>query len=85
MFILGHIIFEPIRRFTLGIGGLARWCFFQLLNVSIEEKYPTDLDYFLNNKNEAIDKNGFTTAHKNFFASFIIFISFLILIEKLGT
>ncbi len=70
MFILGHIIFEPIRRFTLGIGGLARWCFFQLLNVSIEEKYPTDLDYFLNNKNEAIDKNGFTTAHKKLFCQF---------------
>jgi len=38
--------------------------FFQLLNISIEKKYPTEIEYFLNNKNETIDKNGFTVAQK---------------------
>lgn len=83
MFLIHHIIFEPVRRFFLGIGSLFRWSFFQLLNISIEKKYPTEIDYFLNNKNEAIDKNGFTVAQKNMFVAFVIFIFSLILIEKL--
>ena len=73
MFLITHLIYEPIRRFFLGIGGLCRWCFFQLLNLSIEEKYPTKLNYFLNHKDSKVDKNGFTTAQKNLLVSFIIF------------
>lgn len=82
--IIIHIIFEPIRRFFLGIGGLCRWCFFQILNIAIEEKHPTNIEYFVNNKSEAVDKNGFTVAQKNMFISFILIIISLILIEKFG-
>ncbi len=83
-FIVIHIILEPFRRFFLGIGGLCRWCFFQFLNIAIEEKYPSNIEYFMNNKSEVIDKNGFTVAHKNMFISFFIFILSIILIEKFG-
>jgi len=82
-FLIDHIIFQPIRRFTLGMGGLFRWSFFQLLNVSIEEKYPKNLEYYWDNQSDSIDKNGFTTAQKNLFAGFMLFICFIILIEKI--
>lgn len=78
-----HLIFEPVRRFFIGIGGLTRWFFFQFLNIAIEEKYPKNVDYYINNKSEIIDRNGFTTAQKNMFVAFVIIISSLILIEKL--
>ncbi|PXY39376.1 hypothetical protein DMB65_17995 [Flavobacterium cheongpyeongense] len=81
-FIIDHIIFQPVRKFTLGMGGLFRWCFFQVLNVSIEKRYPTSLEYYWDNDSEKIDKNGFTTAQKNLFAGFMLFICFIILIEK---
>ncbi|MBC7524881.1 MAG: hypothetical protein H7239_10615 [Flavobacterium sp.] len=84
MFIIHHIIFEPIKRFLLDIGGLFRWCFFQFLNVMIEEKYSKDLEYFTNNKSEFINKNGFTVANKNMFVAFAIIIFTIIIIEKNG-
>ena len=83
MFIIDYLIFEPIRIFFLGIRDLFRWSFFQLLNIAIEEKYPTSIKYFTNNKSENVDKNGFTTSNKNMFVAFIIIIGTLILIEKL--
>lgn len=81
---IGHLLFEPIRRFFIEIGVLTRWCFFQFLNVAIEEKHRTDIDYYTNNKSEKIDRNGFTTAQKNMFVAFAIIICSLIIIEKLG-
>lgn len=80
---IGHLIMEPIRRFTLGIGGLFRWCIFRFLNAAIEDKYPKDLEYYLDQKNEIVDKNGFTTAQKNFFAGLFLFISFILFIKKI--
>jgi hypothetical protein len=81
-FILHHIVFDPIRRFVLGIGGLLRWSFFQFLNISFEKKYPKNLECYLDYKNEIIDKNGFTIAQKNLFAWFVLFICFLIIIQN---
>lgn len=80
---IGHLIIEPVRIFFIGIGGLTRWCFFQFLNVPIEEKYPKNIDYYTNNKNEKIDRNGFTTAQKNMFMACALLIFTLILIDKL--
>lgn len=82
-FLIDHVIFKPIRKFTLGMGGLFRWSFFQLLNISIEEKYPSSLDYYWDHTCEKVDKNGFTTAQKNMFAGFLLFICFIILISKI--
>lgn len=82
-FVIDHLIFKPIRKFTLGIGGLFRWMFFQILNASIEEKYPKSLDYYWDHDNESTDNNGFSTSQKNLFAGFLLFICFIILIEKL--
>ncbi|MTH16744.1 hypothetical protein [Flavobacterium sp. LC2016-01] len=81
---MGHLFQHVLGAFFLGIGGLFRWSFFQLLNVSIEEKYSKDLEYYLDQKNPNVDKNGFTVAQKNFLAGIIIFISFIFLINKFG-
>lgn len=80
---IGHLLFEPIRRFFIGIGGLSRWCFFQLLNIAIEEKYPKNVYYYTDNKSETVDRNGFTTAQKNMFVAFAIIFVTVVLIEKL--
>jgi len=82
-FLIDHLIFQPVRKFTLGMGGLLRWSFFQFLNASIEEKYPKSLEYYWDHQNEKPDKNGFTTAQKNLFAGFMLFVCFIILIEKI--
>ncbi|WP_289659805.1 hypothetical protein [Flavobacterium panacagri] len=80
---LAHFIGDPIRKFTLGIGGLFRWCLFRFLNAAIEDKYPKNLDYYLDQRNEIVDKNGFTTAQKNFLAGIFLFIFFILLINKI--
>lgn len=78
-----HLVQHVLQAFFLGIGGLFRFCFFQLLNVSFEDKYSKDLEYYWDNQNKTVDKNGFTTSQKNFLAGLIIFISFLFLIKKI--
>lgn len=80
---MGHLLQHVLGSFFLGIGGLFRWSFFQLLNVSFEEKYSKNLEYYMDQKNSTVDKNGFTTAQKNFLAGIIIFISFIFLIKKI--
>lgn len=80
---MGHLLQHVLGSFFLGIGGLFRWSFFQLLNVSFEEKYSKNLEYYMDQKNNTVDKNGFTTAQKNFLAGIIIFISFIFLIKKI--
>ncbi|MHC0441859.1 hypothetical protein [Flavobacterium sp. 3-210] len=82
-FFIEHLIYKPLRKFTLGMGGLLRWSFFQLLNISIEEKHPKSLDYYWDHDNEIPDKNGLNTAQKNLFAGFLLFICFIILIDKI--
>ncbi|SHL41062.1 hypothetical protein SAMN05444484_1011401 [Flavobacterium chilense] len=78
-----HLIQHVLQSFFLGIGGLSRWCFFQLLNASLEDKYSKDLAYYWDNKNKSVDKNGFTTSQKNFLAGLILFITFIFLIKKI--
>jgi len=72
-----------LGSFFIGIGGLFRWSFFRLLNASIEEKYPKDLEYYMDQKNKTVDKNGFTTAQKNFLIGILLFISCIFLINKI--
>jgi hypothetical protein len=80
---MGHLLQHVLGSFFLGIGGLFRWSFFQLLNVSFEEKYSKNLEYYMDQKDNTVDKNGFTTAQKNFLTGIIIFISFIFLIKKI--
>jgi len=77
-----HLIFGIIQRFFFGVGGIIRWFFFQLYNECFTEKYPRDLDYYIDNKNNAIDKNGFSIHHKNFFSGIFVFVLIIILLEK---
>jgi len=81
--LLYGFIFEILQRFFLGIGGIARWFFFQAYNLLYVEKYPTDLDYYIDNKNKKIDKNSLTVQNKNFFSGMVIFILIIFLIEKM--
>ena len=83
MFLISHILFEPIKRFFLGIGGLTRWAFFSFLNRVFDKNYNSNIESYTNNKNEFIDKNGFTCGQKNMFVSFAILITFLIVVEKI--
>lgn len=83
MFVIHHIIFEPIRRFFLGIGGIFRWLFFIVLNRVFDKDYNNNFEYYYNNKNEFIDKNGFTTSQKNMFVAFFLIILFVVVIEKI--
>ncbi len=78
-----HLFQHVLEAFFLGIGGLFRWSIFQLINVAVEEKYVKDLEYYLDQKDQTVDKNGFTTAQKNFLTGLIIFISFIFLINKI--
>lgn len=80
---MGHLLQHVFGAFFLGIGGLFRWGFFQLLNAAIEEKYPKDIEYYMDQKNPMVDKNGFTIAQKNFLMGIILFISFIFLIKKI--
>ncbi len=80
MFLITHILGGIFQRFFLGIGGLTRWLFFQIYNVLFESKFPTNLDYYIDNSNNQADKNGFTVANKNFFTALFIIIMILILI-----
>lgn len=81
--IISHIIFKPIINCFLGIGGIVRWFFFQFINIILDKEYSKDPEYYINTKDDIIDKNGFTVSHKNMFVSFILFIVFLLIIEKI--
>lgn len=76
-----HFFIIIIQRFFLGIGGITRWIFFQLYNECFTEKYPADLDYYVDNENDKKDKNGLTVGNKNFFSGLIVFV---IIIELLN-
>ena len=80
--IISHFIFGIIQRFFLGIGGIGRWSIFQAYNALYIEKFPKNLDYYVDYKNNKIDKNGFSVQNKNFFSGLIIFILVLLLLEK---
>ncbi|MDR6763480.1 hypothetical protein J2Y38_003701 [Flavobacterium sp. 2755] len=80
---MDHIFSRTLGRFICGIGGIFRWCFFQLLNILIEEKFPKELDYYWFNDDTTVDKNGFTAIQKNYMAGIILFIIFIFLIKIL--
>ncbi len=82
-FIIHHVLFKPIASFVLGIGGLFRWCLFKIFNAAFENKYSEDLEYYMDNKNEVLDKNGLKTSQKNFLVGIFIIIYFILLIEFL--
>jgi hypothetical protein len=66
-----HFVFGIIKRFLFGIGGITRWSLFQAYNVLYIEKYPTGLEYYIDNQNGKNDKNGFSVENKNLFFGII--------------
>jgi hypothetical protein len=80
--ILLHFFFEIVQRFFLGIGGITRWMIFQAYNALYFEKFPKNLDYYIDNKSNKIDKNGFSVQNKNFFSGLIVIVFIIILLEK---
>jgi hypothetical protein len=80
--LLLHLFVGIIQRFFLGIGGLTRWLIFRAYNALYFEKFPKDLDYYINHKNDTLDKNGFSVQNKNFFVGIVLLILLLLLLEK---
>ena len=77
-----HLFIGIIQRFLFGIGGISRWFIFQIYNESFTKTHPKNLDYYIDNKNNKKDKNGFTIQQKNFFIGTIVLILLLVLLEK---
>lgn len=80
--IIIHFFIGIIQRFFLGIGGITRWFIFQAYNALYFEKFPKDLDYYIDYKSNKIDKNGFSVQNKNFFSGIIVIVLIIILLEK---
>ena len=70
-----------IRKFILGIGGIIRWLFFQLLNIPLNEKYPKEISFYLD-EDYTKDRGGLTNENKNFIGFFIFLFFFIIFAEK---
>ena len=59
MFTIIHLFVGTIEHFFLGVGGITRWFVFQGYKALNFEKFPKNLDYYIDNKSDKIDKNGF--------------------------
>ncbi|WP_264564148.1 hypothetical protein [Flavobacterium sp. N3904] len=77
-----HFIFGIQKRFFLGIGAITRWLLFLAYNILYIKKYSADLEYYIYNQNNKIDKNGFTGQNKNLFLGVIVFILTIVLMEN---
>ncbi len=77
--IISHVLFRVVRNFFLGIGGIIRWFLGKTFNALYFDKFPKELDYYIDNNSTKIDKNGFTVANKNFFSMLIVFILLLLI------
>lgn len=80
--IILHLFIGTVQRFLLGIGGITRWFIFRAYNALYFEKFPKDLDYYIDYKSNLIDKNGFTIQNKNSFAGIIVIVLVILLLEK---
>ena len=80
--IIIHLFVGIIQRFFLAVGGIMRWFFFQIYNECFTEKFPRNIDYYIDNESNKKDKNGFSVQNKNFFSGIIIFILIILLLEK---
>jgi hypothetical protein len=77
-----HFVGGIIQRFFFGIGGIARCIIFQIYNECFSEKYPRNLDYYIDSEYNKKDKNGFTVGNKNFFSGLIVFVLVIVLLDK---
>lgn len=76
--VLMNLTFGITQHILLGIGGTIRWFLCKLYNALYFEKFSENFDYYVDNKNNIKDKNGFTVANKNFFAVLILILIFLL-------
>ncbi len=70
-----------IQRFILGIGGIIRWFFYQVLNIPLNDKYSKDVSFYID-EDFTKDKSGLTTENKNYITFFVALFLFIIFIEK---
>lgn len=70
-----------IQRFILGIGGIIRWLFFQILNIPLNNKYSKDVSFYID-EDFSKDKGGLTKENKNYITFFVALFLFIIFIEK---
>jgi hypothetical protein len=80
--VIVHLFFGIIQRFFLWIGGIARWLLFQIYNECFTERFPRNIDYYIDNESNIKDKNGFSVQNKNFFSGLIVTILIIILLDK---
>ena len=80
--IIVHLFVGIIQRFFLWIGGITRWLLFQIYNECFTEKFPRNIDYYIDNESNKKDKNGFSVQNKNFFSGLIVTILIIILLDK---
>ena len=80
--IIVHLFVGIIQRFFLGIGGITRWLLFQIYNECFTEKFPRNIDYYIDNECNKKDKNGFSVQNKNFFSGLIVLVLILIVLDK---
>ncbi len=81
--IIVHLFVGIIQRFFLGVGGITRWLLFQIYNECFSEKFPRNIDYYIDNESNKKDKNGFSAQNKNFFSGIIVTILIIILLDNL--
>ena len=74
-----HLLFNPLRKFFLGIGGIIKYFLFQIVNSLFDKNYPSNIEFYLENDNDNLDKNGFNVANKNLFTVFVFFIILIII------
>ena len=77
-----HLFVGIIQRFFLGIGGITRWLLFQIYNECFTEKFPRNINYYIDNESNKKDKNGFSVQNKNFFLGLILTILIIIVLAK---
>lgn len=79
---LTSFIFKVIQKIFMNIGGNIRWIICQTYNALNSQKYPTNLNYYIDNENNKMDKNGLTVANKNFISVIFLIIIVIVLIEQ---
>ena len=78
-----HLFVGATQRLFLGVGGLMRWFIFQIYNECFTEKFPRNIDYYIDNESNKKDKNGFSVQNKNFFSGIIVFVLIILLLERM--
>lgn len=72
-----------LEKFVIGIGGILRWVFFQILNIPMNDKFSKEIDYYSDDSSNIRDKSGFTTQSKNGLTFLLFIFLMIIFLEKI--